>query len=83
MREYFSFTQAERLLREGERVTRAALRGKFVMLRGGEPCIGSYIGETSLGSARPYAFTDEDRAAADWERFTREKPAPWEGCDAG
>ena len=42
---------------------------------------GHFIGETGFTDVRAYVFTDEDKNATDWERFTRVLPDAWEGCD--
>ena len=83
MPQTFSFSHAEMLLRQGCLLTRPELRGRFVLMQNGRLRIGSYIGETSLGSTAPYVFTAADKAAVDWRIFTHDKPDAWEGCDAG
>ncbi len=75
------FEEAYELAEQGELITRPGYGDMFVARRGGRIVKGRFVGETGFADVRACTLTDEDRQAADWERFVRVLPDAWEGCD--
>ena len=78
---YMRFEEALSLAGKGELITRPGYGVSFAAIREGRAVYGHFIGETGFADVRAYVFTDEDKSAADWERFARVLPDAWEGCD--
>ena len=75
------FEEALLLAGKGQLITRPGYGVSFAAIREGQAVYGHFIGETGFTDVRAYVFTDEDKSATDWERFTRVLPDAWEGCD--